>query len=127
MRRIALWGAGCVAATAILGLGALAGLWFLPLLAGVGAGLAARRRMLPVVVVVAAAGWAVPLAWLAARGQPIGGTARTIAALAGLPASAALVVAVTLLIAVVQALLGLWLVRALWPRRRGSGQTAASP
>lgn len=117
MVRTGLWVAGCVLAAVVVGAGALLGAWFLPLFAGAAAGLAARRRMLPVVVAVSAAGWAVPLAWLAARGQPIAGTARTIAALAGLPDSAVLVIAVTVLVAVVQALLGLWLVRALLPRR----------
>jgi hypothetical protein len=40
---------------------------------------------------------------------------RSIAALAGLPASAAVAIAVTLLVAVVQAAAGLWLGRALAP------------
>jgi hypothetical protein len=41
--------------------------------------------------------------------------ARTIAALAGLPASAAVAIAVTLVVAVLQAVAGLWLGRALAP------------
>ena len=116
------WLLACLAGAVIVGAGALAGWWFLPFLAGVVAGLAARygrlrlRATLPAAVVVAAAGWAAALAWLALReGLPEVAVARTIAALAGLPASAAVAIAVTLLVAAVQAAAGLWLGRALAP------------
>jgi hypothetical protein len=102
--------------------GALAGLWYLPFLAGLAAGLAARfgrlrlRVTLPAVVIVAAAGWGAALAWLALRDKlPEQSVARTIAALGGLPAHAAAGIAVTLLVAVIQAVAGLWLGRALAP------------
>ena len=119
---IVLWLLACLACAAIIALGALAGLWFLPFLAGLGAGLVARyarlrlRVTLTAVVLVAAAGWGAALAWLALRdGLPEQSVARTIAALGGLPAHAAAGVAVTLLVAAIQAVAGLWLGRALAP------------
>ncbi len=70
------------------------------------------------VLAMCAAGWGAALAALSLRGQPIGATARTIAAIAGLPAYAVVAIAVTLAIAVLQGLVGLWLGRALTPRLR---------
>jgi hypothetical protein len=103
--------------------GAVIGWWFVPFVAGLAAGLANRiggwrtRIALPAVAVMAAVGWAIPLLWQALYDhQPYGAVAREIAALGGLPASAATGVVVTLLIAVVQALVGYWLGRALTPR-----------
>jgi hypothetical protein len=64
---------------------------------------------------MAVAGWAIPLCLEVLRGQPYWGTARVIAALLGLPASAALAIALTMLVGVLQALVGLWLGRALTP------------
>jgi len=65
---------------------------------------------------VAAVGWGAALAWLAVRdGLPEVSVARTIATLAGLPASAAVAIAVTLMVAALQAAAGLWLGRALVP------------
>jgi hypothetical protein len=65
---------------------------------------------------MAAVGWGAALAWLALRDRlPEVTVARTIAALAGLPASAAVAIAVTLVVAVLQAVAGLWLGRALAP------------
>ena len=59
---------------------------------------------------------AAALAWLTLRdGLPEVAVGRSIAALAGLPASAAIAIAVTLLVAAVQAAAGLWLGRALAP------------
>ena len=49
-------------------------------------------------------------------GPPVGATARVVAALAGLPPHAAVAIAVTLLVAVLQALAGLWLGWSLVPR-----------
>jgi hypothetical protein len=116
------WLLACLAAAVIVAVGALAGGWFLPFLAGLAAGLAVRlgrlrlRAALAAAVAVAAAGWGAALAWLALRdGLPEVAVARSIAALAGLPASAAVAIAVTLLVAVVQAAAGLWLGRALAP------------
>jgi hypothetical protein len=112
----ALAGVGLVAA------GALAGLWFLPFVVGFVTGIAARwgrwRRTACVCAVlgISALGWGAALLGLALRGLPVGATARTIAALAGLPAYAAVAVAVTLGVAMVLGLVGLWLGRALTPR-----------
>jgi hypothetical protein len=117
-----LWLLACLAGAAILAVGALAGLWFLPFLAGLATGVAAHygrlrlRITLPAVVIVAAVGWGGALAWLMLRdGLPERGVARTIAALAGLPAHATVGIAVTLLVAAIQAAAGLWLGRALLP------------
>ena len=65
----------------------------------------------------AVAGWALALWLMALDGLPVGATARTISALAGLPPYAAVVVAVTLLLAALQALAGIWLARAVFPRQ----------
>jgi hypothetical protein len=114
-RGAALAAAGLAAV--VIAVGSVAGLWFLPFAAGMAAGLAPRRwrlRAVPLLAAgVAAAGWAIPLAWRAASGEPVGATARTVAALAGLPPSASLIVGVTLLVAALQAMAGTWLARAL--------------
>jgi hypothetical protein len=119
---VVLWLLACLACAAILGLGALAGLWYLPFLAGLATGVAARyarlrlRVTLPAVVIAAAAGWGAALAWLALRdGLPEQSVARTIAALGGLPAHASAGIAATLLVAAIEAVAGLWLGRALAP------------
>ncbi|MGH3303788.1 MAG: hypothetical protein ACRDOK_19345 [Streptosporangiaceae bacterium] len=98
------------------------GWWFVPFVAGVGAGLANRagswpwRVAVPAIAAMAAAGWAAPL-WLGVlRGLPYGPVARVIAALTGLPADAAVGMVLTVAIAVVQAVTGYWLGRALTPR-----------
>jgi hypothetical protein len=119
---VTAWALACLAGVVIVAAGALAGWWFLPFLAGLAAGLAARygrlrlRATLPAAVAVAAAGWGAALAWLAVRdGLPEVAVARTIAALAGLPASAAAAIGATLLVAAIQAAVGVWLGRALAP------------
>jgi hypothetical protein len=116
------WLLACLAAALIVAAGALAGWWFLPFLAGLGMGLAAHfgrlrlRAALAAAVLVAAGGWAAALAWLALRdGLPEVTVARTIAALAGLPASAAVAMTATLVVAAIQAVAGVWLGRALAP------------
>ena len=98
---------------------AAAGLWFVPFVAGVAAGLLSRRRpgVVPAAAFGAIAGWAVPLWILALRGLPAGATARAIAAFAGIPPYAAVAVVVTLLLAALQTLVGAWLARAFVPRR----------
>ena len=117
-----LWLLAGAAGAAIVAAGALAGWWFLPFLVGLGTGLTARygrlrlRATLPAAVAVAAAGWGAALAWLALRdGLPEVTVARSIATLAGLPAAAAVAIAVTLVVAALQAAAGLWLGRALAP------------
>ena len=122
-RRAAAWTAAFAVTTVAVAAGAEAGAWFLPFVAGVCAGLFSRFLGMRACLLTAAAasllGWAVPLWWQAISGAPVGGAARTIAALAGLPPHAPLAVGATLFIAVAQALCGLWLVRALTPRGLG--------
>ena len=71
----------------------------------------------PLALLAAVLGWAVPLWALALAGLPAGATARTIAGLAGLPPYAAVTIVVTLLLAALQVLTGAWLARAILPRR----------
>lgn len=117
------WLAIVLAGTLVIAGAAEFGLWFMPFLAGLAAGLGAARlgwrlrHTLPAVVIMALLGWGVPLYWPAlVQGQPAGATARVIAALAGLPPHAFTGVLVTLLVAVLQAVAGLWLGRAVTPR-----------
>ena len=126
---LALRAAVLVLAAACCGVGAWLGAWWVPFAAGVGAGLLGRglpggrgprpRRgcVLPAAA-GAAGGWLIVLWLLALDGQPAGATARTIAALAGLPPYAWLAVTVVVLLAVLQVLAGAWLARAVIPRRR---------
>ena len=114
VRRLAVFAVVAVVVAAT----AAAGLWFVPFVAGVAAGLLSRRRpgIVPAAVLGAIAGWAVPLWILALRGLPAGATARAIAALAGIPPYAAVAVVVTLLLAALQTLVGAWLACALVSR-----------
>jgi hypothetical protein len=120
---LVLWLLACLAGVVIIAVTALQGWWFVPFLVGLAAGLAARyglwrlRVTLSATVVVAAAGWGAALWWLVRGDLPEGAVAREIAALAGLPAHALVAVVATLLVAVIQAAAGLWLGRALAPRR----------
>lgn len=115
------WIAAGLVGAGLVGLAALAGLWFAPLIVGFIGGTAARwgrwrlRVMAPAVVMINAAGWGAALLDQAAAGLPVGATARVIAAIGGLPAFAAAGVAVTLGVAVLLGLVGLWLGRALTP------------
>lgn len=112
-----LAGVAVIAAAAVV-----AGWWFAPFAAGLGAGVANRaggwpaRVALPAVAAMAALGWGLPL-WLGTlRGEPYGAVARVAAALLGLPGYAAVGVVLTVLIAVLQAVTGFWLGTALTPR-----------
>jgi hypothetical protein len=122
---VSLWLLAWLGGTAAVWGGAIAGLWYAPFVVGLAAGLANRfggwraRVTIPAVALMAAAGWAAELAWMELHGESAKATAHVIAALLGLPAHAAVGIAVTLLIAVVQALVGLWLGRALTPRSSG--------
>jgi hypothetical protein len=106
--------AGAVTAV-ILGFGAALGLWFLPFVAGLAAGIAPwrARRALALVVLAVVVGWGAALWWPALSGAPAGATARVLAALAGLPPHAAVGVAATLLVGVLQGLVAVWLARAV--------------
>jgi hypothetical protein len=122
--------AGAPAAVAATAIGAALGWWAVPFAAGLAIGLAYRRRGARFAVLTAglsaAAGWAVPLLWLAARGEPVVATARVIAAIAGLPISAALMLAATVLLAFIQAALGVCLARAVSTSRAAAGRGAAA-
>jgi hypothetical protein len=113
------WLAVSVAGAVVIAVAAGLGLWFVPFVIGLVTGVAAPRagwrlrQALPCVIVMAAAGWGIPLLWQAARGEPVGATARVITALAGLPPHAAIGVLVTLLVACLQTVAGLWLGRAV--------------
>lgn len=134
-----------VAVAAVVAGTAYAGAWFVPFILGClagglrgvvppwssrgfvaqGLGEVVPRRAFPTVpmtVLAAVLGWAVPLWSMALAGIPVGATARAIAALAGLPPYAAVTIAVTLLLAALQVLTGAWLSRAVLPRRPLSGQ-----
>jgi hypothetical protein len=118
---LAWWLSSCAVAAALLGLGASFGLWFLPFVAGLLAGASSwrARAALGWVVLAVCVGWGVTLWWPALFGAPAGATARVVAALAGLPALAAVGVAGTLLVGVLQGAVALWLVRALTAPLRG--------
>ena len=121
-----------VVAAAASALGAWLGAWWVPFLVGVAAGALGRpdvfgrlgpprpsrplRPLLPALI-GAAVGWAIPLWVLALDRQPVGATSRAIAALAGLPPYAGVAIAVALLLAALQVLVGAWLARAVFPRR----------
>lgn len=116
------WVLAAAAGLALVAGGAATGLWFTPFIVGLATGLAMRwggwrlRVTVPAVVLMAAAGWGLAL-WIPALfGLPVGATARTIAAIAGLPAVAALAVTTALAVSTAQGLAGLWLGRALAPR-----------
>lgn len=121
---VSAWLLGGALGAAIIAAGAALGWWFLPCAAGVAAGLASRwgrlrlRIALPAVAVVAAVGWGAPLAWAIFSGVPDQGVARTVAALAGLPAHASVVLGLTVIVAMLQAAAGLWVGWVLAPRPR---------
>jgi hypothetical protein len=125
--------AGACAAGAFVAaaFGAYLGAWWVPFPVGVAVGAlgaAGRPRRGGVLAAVAGAvlGWALPLWVMALSSLPAGATARTIAALAGLPPYAAVAVAVTLLLAALQVLAGAWLARAVFPRRTVARQEAGA-
>jgi hypothetical protein len=120
------WVFAAVAGAALIGVGALAGLWLVPFVVGLVAGLSARRGgwslrvTLPVTLIMAIAGWGGAF-WLQARaGVPVGATARAIVAQAGLSAAPSARVGTVLAVSAILAVAGLWLGRALtpWPGRR---------
>jgi len=120
-----VWLLGLLAGSVIIVGAAGLGWWFAPFIVGVLAGVAnwvgawRLRVALPAVAVMAAVGWGAPLAWAGLRGQPYVAMARVIAPIIGLPASTAAGFALTVLVAVAQALAGYWLGRAVTPRATG--------
>lgn len=125
----------CPAGVAALWAGAVAGLWYLPFvvavlvaLPGYLAGFRAATTW-SATCAIALAGWGGPLAWMVLADLPVGATARVVAALAGLPPDAAIVIALTLVVAVLQASAGTWLgycAGALLPLARGDAQGGSS-
>jgi hypothetical protein len=107
--RIALAVAGVLAIT-VTAAGTALGAWWLPFAAGALLGAWAhagqRWRALGAITALAALGWALPLAWMAVRGQDVGGVAATVSALTGLPRSAAVGLAAALLVCCLQAIAG---------------------
>jgi hypothetical protein len=103
-----------------------AGPWYVPFVLGVMAGVWPRPRAAVLAVTACAvAGWALALWKMALDGLPVGATARAIAALAGLPPYAGVTVTVTLLLAVLQVLVGAWLARAVIPRKAFAARPSA--
>jgi hypothetical protein len=117
-----------VGGAALTWAGALAGIWFGPLLVGVLAGAcfpwtrAGVTAPLGAACAAAIGGWSVPLVVRAGQGQPVAATAREVAALAGLPAYAALVISLSLVVAVLQASAGFWVGRATTDLFRSSSR-----
>ena len=119
---LSAWVLAFSAVAAAGGGGAVVGLYFIPFLAGLVAGLVARwggwrfRAAVTAAVAVAVVGWGIPLAWQAWRGAP-GRKAAGVAGLLGLPAHGASGTIAVLLAGVLQALAGVWLGRLLEARR----------
>lgn len=116
-RRPAVVAIALVCGAALVGIGSRWDLWYLPFVGGLAIGVLTRvkrmrtRAALWSAGAVAIGGWAAPLLWRAATGEPVGSTARSVAALAGVPPLAAIIIAATLLVALLQAFLGVWLGR----------------
>jgi hypothetical protein len=116
------WLLGLLAGTAVIGGGAVIGWWFMPFAVGLAAGLANRvagwriRIALPAVAAMGLAGWGIPMGWQLLHGQPFDVAARTVLAHIGLRAAAGAGMTATLVVAVVQTVVGYWLGRAVTPR-----------
>lgn len=114
-RRRMVWTGAGAAGVAVAAVGSVLGLWFLPFVCGLLAGVCGRlvgaraRAAVLASGAVAVGGWGVPLLWRALAGEAVGSTAHAVAALAGLPPIGAIVLAATLLVAVLQGLCGAWL------------------
>jgi hypothetical protein len=119
--------AAAVLGAAVVAGGAALGLWYLPFFAGAVAGVVGKRirsrfiKSTAVLLLLGPLAWASVLLVRALTGDTVGGTAHTVAALAGLPPLAASTIVLTLLIALLQAASGAWLGRVL------SRWTAPSP
>jgi hypothetical protein len=119
---IGTWLTGLVAGVLLVIGGAAVGWWFMPFVVGLLAGVAnwvggwPATVAVPAVALAGAVGWAEPLAIAALRGLWDGAGARITAGQAGLPATTAAAVALTIAVAAAQAVVGYWLGRALTPR-----------
>jgi hypothetical protein len=102
--------------------GAELGWWFVPFVVGLAAGVVNRigwwRPLVavPAVGAMALAGWTIPLIWQNFPGGSAYRPAAREAALLGLAGHSLAGIALTLAVAVAQALVGYWLGRALTPR-----------
>lgn len=120
-----VWLLSLLLSIAVIAAATAIGWSFVPLLAGLGAGVANRaggwppRIALPAVAGMAAAGWIVPFLLRNVPGNAGGSLARAAGAVTGLPGDAFGVVALTALIAVVQALAGYCLASAFTPDDQG--------
>jgi len=105
--------------TILVVLGALLGLWWMVVPVGVLAGLlvAGARNAMAAGGIAALLGWGLPLAWQSvALGQPVSDQASVVGAILGFGANqGVLVIALTLLIAVVLGVAGVWVGAALRP------------
>ncbi|MFF7338405.1 hypothetical protein ACFZAT_13760 [Streptomyces sp. NPDC008163] len=136
--RTVLVAVAVLAAVPVIAFGSVWGAWYLPFvssaLLGIATGGRSVRKRLTALLIVAAGvcGWGAPLLWRSLSGEPLAETARTVGALAGLPPWASLLIGTTLLIALLQSLLGLWLGRSAigmvlsWRRAR-TRQGSAGP
>jgi hypothetical protein len=117
VRRSAVVAAALVCGAALVGIGSRWGLWYLPFVGGLAIGVLTRVKQMRTRAAawsggaIAIGGWGAPLLWRAATGEPVGSTARSVAALAGVPPLAVVIITATLLIALLQAFLGIWLGR----------------
>src|SRR5262245_28101326 len=117
--RAPVWLLGLLASVAVIAAATTVGWSFVPLLAGLAAGAANRasrwppRVALPAVAGMAAAGWIAPFLLPNVPGNAGGALVRTAGALTGLPGDAVGVIALTALIAVLQALAGYCLASAV--------------
>jgi hypothetical protein len=115
------WLLGLAAGSLLIAIGAAVGWWFVPFAAGVVAGLANRvgawrlRVALPAVAVMAGVGWVVPLGFMLIRAGQAGGVPRLLSATLGLPRHAVVGIALTVLVAMAQAIAGYWVGRAFTP------------
>jgi hypothetical protein len=106
-----------VAAGALVALATVVQLWFAPFVVGLALGVVLRRwrgrAAVGSAALATAVGWAIPLVARAVFGEPVLSVARVTAGLAGLPPVGALTVCATMLVAVVQGLVGVWFARAV--------------
>jgi hypothetical protein len=116
------WALGLLGGIAAITAASVAGLWFVPFLAGAAAGLAGwlgrwrTRAALGAAAAMAFLGWAVSLGLAAHHGLLPGTSLRVLAPLPGVPARTAGGVGATLLAGCAEALAGCWAGLALAPR-----------
>lgn len=119
------------AGAALVALATALQLWPMPFLVALALAILAVRRRARIAVlcatIAAAVGWSLPLIWRAVAGEPVLGTARVTAGLAGLPATGWLAILVTILVAVLQALAAVWVTRTFSALRATRSSPSPSP